>query len=84
MRIQARDTVGVTVFLPLVLLAPVMMLIVAVLSLASHGPLGWLAAAGLLWAVAWSCRWAVRVTRRWWATTKAPEITSPVGRGRPR
>lgn len=58
---------------PLVLLAPVMMLVVAVRSLASHGPLGWLAAAGLLVAVAYAVRRTVQVVRGWWATTRAPE-----------
>lgn len=66
-----------TLFLPLVLIGPVMMLVVAVLALAAHGPLGWLAAAGLLAAVAWTCRWAVRHTCRLWASTKAAEL--PVG-----
>ena len=61
---------------PLVLLAPVMMLIVAVRSLASHGPLGLLAAAGLLVAVAATTRWTVRTARAWWATTLAPERPS--------
>jgi len=62
----------VTVFLPLVLLGPVLMLLTAVLSLASHGPLGWLAAGGLLVAVALTGRWLVRTAWAWWASTKAP------------
>ena len=61
-----------TVFLPLVLLAPVMILLSAMLSLASHGPLGWLAAAALLAAVSWACWWVGRAARAWWASTKAP------------
>ncbi len=66
-----------TLFLPLVLIGPVMLLAVAVRSLASHGPLGWLAAAGLVVAVACLCRAAVRVMLAWWVSTKAPEL--PVG-----
>ncbi len=61
------------VFLPLVLLGPVMMLIVAVLALASHGPVGWLAAVALVVFVVLASRWLVRVTCAWWASTKAPE-----------
>lgn len=62
-----------TVFLPLVLLGPVMLLLSAVLSLASHGPGGWLAAAALLVAVGWTSRWLARALWAWWLTTKAPD-----------
>lgn len=61
-----------TLLLPLVLIGPVMMLLAAVLSLASHGPLGWVAAGVFLWAVWRTCRWLFRVGRVWWASTKAP------------
>lgn len=61
-----------TLFLPLLLIGPVMMLIVAMQSLASHGPLGWVAAALLLVAVVVGTRLLLRATRRWWASTKAP------------
>ncbi len=58
--------------LPLVLVGPALMLAAAVVSLASRGPLGWLAAAGLLVAVAWTSRALWRLARTWWASTKAP------------
>ena len=72
-----------TLFLPLLLLAPVMMLIVAMQSLASHGPLGWVAAAAFLTAVVWTTRWVLRTASRWWASTKAPERPPTPARGRP-
>jgi len=62
----------VTIFLPLVLLAPALLLLSAVLALASHGPLGWLAAAGLVLVVAVVCRWVAIRTWAWWVLTKAP------------
>ena len=73
----------VTLFLPLLLLAPVMMLIVAVQALASHGPLGWVAAAVFLAAVFLATRWVLRTASRWWASTKAPERTAAPPRARP-
>lgn len=71
-----RHACEVTLLLPFVLVGPVMMLVVAVLALAAHGPLGWLAAGALLLAVAWTCREVVRRTCSLWATTKAPELTA--------
>jgi hypothetical protein len=62
----------VTVFLPLVLLGPVLLLVTAVLALCAHGPLGWLAAAGLVVLVAWVSRWTARAAWAWWVSTKAP------------
>ncbi len=59
-------------FLPLVLLGPVLLLLTAVLSLASHGPVGWLAAVTLLVVVAATTRWAARAAWGWWVSTKAP------------
>ena len=59
-------------FLPLVLLGPVLLLLSAVLALAAHGPLGWLAAAALLAATAWTSRWLARLAWAWWVSTKAP------------
>ena len=61
-----------TIFLPFVLLGPVLLLLSAVLALAAHGPLGWLAAAALVVAAAWASRWLARVTWAWWVSTKAP------------
>jgi len=69
--------------LPLLLIAPVMMLIVAVQSLASHGPLGWLAAAVFLAAVFRGTRWLLRAASCWWASTKAPERPPTPARARP-
>jgi hypothetical protein len=62
----------VTIFLPLVLLAPALLLLSAVLALASHGPLGWVAAVLLVLVVAVVCRWAARRAWAWWVSTKAP------------
>lgn len=61
-----------TLFLPLVLLGPAMLLLTAVLALASHGPLGWLAALGLVVGVALVSRWLGRLAWAWWVSTKAP------------
>lgn len=69
--------------LPLLLIAPVMMLIVAVQSLASHGPLGWVAAVAFLAAVLVATRWLLRTAARWWASTKAPERPPAPARARP-
>lgn len=72
-----------TLFLPLLLIGPVMMLIVAMQSLASHGPLGWVAAAGLLVAVVTGTRRLLRMAAAWWASTKAPERPPTPARARP-
>ncbi len=74
----ARTLTRVTVFLPLVLVGPAVILLDAVLRLAAHGPLGWVAAAGLLAAVFWTARALVRAARTWWASTKAPERVPPL------
>ncbi len=60
------------VLIPLVLVAPVMLLAVWVLALVEHGPVGWVAAAALLAGVAAGVRWCWRTARAWWASTKAP------------
>ena len=57
----------------LVLAAPVLLLAAAVVALAAHGPLGWLAGAGLVAAVAAATRWGCRCCWAWWLSTKAPE-----------
>ena len=54
------------------LAAPALLLAAAVVALAGHGPLGWLAAVILLLAVAVGTRWALRCCLRWWRSTKAP------------
>ena len=65
--------------LPLLLLGPLFLLAAAVVDLAAHGPLGWLAAALLLVTVALAVRAVWRRCSRWWASTKAPvrEPTRP-------
>ncbi len=60
------------VLVPLVLLGPVLLLLVWMIALAQHGPLGWLAAAALLAAAGSGSRWLVRQGWRWWLSTKAP------------
>lgn len=61
-----------TVFLPFVLLGPVLLLLTAVLALARQGPVGWVAAVALVAAVGWAGRWLARVAWAWWVSTKAP------------
>ena len=63
-------------FLPLLLACPALMLATAVVALWSYGPLGWLAAFGLLAGVAWATRASCRLCVRWWRSTKAP-VRSP-------
>ncbi len=60
------------VLVPLALLGPVLLVLVWVIALAHHGPLGWLAAVTLLAGIGWGSRWAVRRGWRWWLGTKAP------------
>jgi hypothetical protein len=62
----------VTLFLPLLLVGPLLMLATAVVALASRGPLGWLAAAGLVVGVVAVSWWSWRAVLRWWRSTKAP------------
>jgi hypothetical protein len=67
----------VTLLLPFLLAAPLLMLATAVVALASHGPLGWLAAVLLVLTVVAVLRWSARLVLRWWRSTKAPEkVTS--------
>ena len=60
------------VFGVLVLAAPLLVLATVVVALCSYGPLGWVAAAGLLAAVGVVARSSYRVVLRWWRRTKAP------------
>jgi len=57
---------------PLVLIGPLLLLADVVWRLLQRGPLGWLAAAALLYAVWWATTRLLRAARRWWASTKAP------------
>jgi hypothetical protein len=67
----------VTLLLPFLLAAPLLMLATAVVALAQHGPLGWLAAVLLVVTVLVVLRWSTQHCLRWWRSTKAPErITS--------
>lgn len=65
-----RHAEVVTLFAPLLLAAPLLLLAIAVASLAQHGPLGWLAAVLLVVAVVVVTCWAVRRVLRWWRSTK--------------
>jgi hypothetical protein len=59
-------------FALLALAGPLLLLAAASMSLASRGPLGWVAAAALLVAVGWCTVRLTRLLLRWWAGTKAP------------
>ena len=66
-----------TLLLPFLLVAPLLMLATAVVALAQHGPLGWLAAVLLVVTVVLVLRWTTRWCLRWWRSTKAPvKVTS--------
>jgi hypothetical protein len=67
----------------LVLVAPALLLLSAVVALAAHGPLGWLAAAGLLAVVAVVSHRTCRACWTWWLGTKAP-VRDPLARPRTR
>ena len=69
-----------TLLLPFVLVGPLLMLATAVVALSAHGPVGWVASAGLVVGVLLVTRWTVRAALRWWAGTKAPVRTPVPGR----
>lgn len=58
----------------LVLAAPLLLLVAAVVALAAHGPLGWAAGAALVGAVALATRAGCRRCASWWASTRAPVL----------
>ena len=65
----------VPVFGVLALAGPLLMLATAVVTLCQQGPLGWLAAGGLLATVGWVVVVSVQVVLRWWRSTKvAPRV----------
>ena len=68
----------------LVLAAPLLLLAAAVVALAAHGPLGWLAAAGLVAGVVAATRSGCRRCWVWWLGTKAPERPAGQPPERPR
>lgn len=59
-----------TIFAPLLLAAPLLMLATAVVALAGHGPLGWFAAVLLVLAVSWVSLRASKIALRWWRSTR--------------
>lgn len=65
-----RDHDGVTVFAPLLLAGPLLLLAIAVVALWSWGPLGWIAAVLLVVVVLAGTWWSTRAVLRWWRTTK--------------
>ena len=68
----------------LVLAAPLLLLASAVVALAAHGPLGWLAAVGLVVGVVVVTRSSCRRCWTWWLSTKAPERPAGQPPERPR
>ena len=72
-----------SVFLPLVLAMTVFMLVAAAVeSLVVLGPVGWVLSVLLVLGVLQGLRWCWRVTRAWWASTRAPELPVSAGRDR--
>ena len=69
--------------LPVLLAAPLLLLAAAVVDLTARGPLGWLAAAGMLVTVVLGTRWTARRVRRWWRSTKAPDLVREQGTAHP-
>ena len=64
-----------SIFAPLLLAAPLLLLAIAVTSLWAYGPLGWIAAVLLLVTVVVLTWRTVRWIRRWWVGTKvAPRV----------
>ena len=72
MRRRARCATlqGVTIFAPLMLAAPLLLLAIAVHGLWAYGPAGWVAASLLVLAVAGATWSGLRLARRWWRGTK--------------
>lgn len=59
-----------TIFAPLLLAAPLLMLAAAVVALSAHGPLGVVAAVLLVVVVAGGSWWSVKAVLGWWRSTK--------------
>ena len=72
-----------TLLLPFLLMAPLLMLATAVVALAQHGPLGWLAAVLLVVTVVAVLRFTSVQLLRWWRSTKAPDRPPVVAKPRP-
>ena len=77
----------VTIFSPLLLAAPLLLLAIAVTSLWAYGPLGWVAAVALLVAVVVGTWRAVQLLRGWWRGTRVaprPQVRPADLRRQPR
>ena len=59
-----------SLFAPLLLAAPLLLLAMAVTSLCAHGPLGWVAAVLLVLGVLVTTWWSGRLVLCWWRSTK--------------
>ncbi len=64
-----------SLFAPLALIGPLLLLATTVVGLWSYGPLGWVASVLLVAFIAYATRWTARLTLRWWRSTKAPVRT---------
>lgn len=76
-----------TIFSPLLLAVPLLLLAIAVTSLWAYGPLGWVAAVLLVVAVAVGTWWGLRLLLRWWRSTKVaprPQVRPADLRRQPR
>ena len=65
-----RHAGRVTLFAPLLLAVPLLLLAMAVVALGEHGPLGWAAGALLVVGVLWAAWRAGVLVLRWWRSTK--------------
>jgi len=77
----------VTLFSPLLLAAPLLLLAIAVTSLWAYGPLGWVAAVALVVAVVVGTWRTVRLLCRWWRGTRVaprPQVRPADLRRQPR
>ena len=72
-----------TLLLQFLLMAPLLMLVTAVVALVQLGPLGWVAAVLLVVATVVVLRWTSVWCLRWWRSTKAPERPPVPAKARP-
>jgi hypothetical protein len=61
-------------FVPLLLFSAAVVLLAALVGLAAYGPVGVVADVVLLVGLAWAGHESWHRGRRWWASTKAPEL----------
>lgn len=64
---------------PLMIVPIVMVVLAALIALATLGPIGWVADVLLVVGLVMGSREAWRRGRRWWASTKAPELPRTYG-----